>query len=299
MNQSISKLFKIFSFGTALFIMLAAFQVSSPTSVSALVCNPNQWYADQCARCDAVGGRMGDFGSDYGPNPGSAEWCSCAARKGDTGSLMNHSCPQAPRSNTNPGQVARSCDELGGDFGYCPGLRTYDQCTLSYRGNEAWYNCTASQNPNCTTPDGVRCPAKDKVAPAQGGTGGASAVVECPANTTPGQNSQGVTVCVANANNNQNNNSNISGSSSYAYAQGGAGGSVTINAPVQQSGRVVTAGTQVKQLPKTGFPAALALAGLAFLPFGFGLRGYGRGIKPSRQGSADYLWEKRKFQVQH
>lgn len=70
----------------------------------------------------------------------------------------------------------------------------------------------------------------------------------------------------------------------------------TVNVTSQGSTQpVVVAGTTTaKQLPKTGLPlAALAFSGL--LPVGLGLRKYG-GNKGDQEESANYLWQKRKFQ---
>ncbi|QQG43085.1 MAG: hypothetical protein HYW45_02660 [Candidatus Daviesbacteria bacterium] len=288
---NISNLLKIFFLGASFILMLVIFQLSHPASVSAQtqVCSPNQWDVNQCARCAADGSRMGAFGSDYGDLSNKAAWCSCAARNNDTGSLMRESCPQAPR-NVTTGTTAVSCDDLGKDFGFCPGVRTYDQCTLRFEGNQAFFDCKASQNSNCIGT--IRCQAKDKVAaqPAPA----AAAVVNCPAGTTVGQNSQGVTVCVANANVNANANTNI------AQAQGGAGGSANVSitgaAPAQPAA-LLAAAPAVKQLPATGLPE-IALASLGLIPLGTGLKGFRRGLKTLRSNDPSFIWEDRQFKGQ-
>jgi hypothetical protein len=54
--------------------------------------------------------------------------------------------------------------------------------------------------------------------------------------------------------------------------------------------------TQIQELPKTGIPL-LGWAAAAFLPAGFGLKRFNRGLKESNQTGPHYTWDKRRFKL--
>ena len=70
----------------------------------AQVCTPNQFDANSCSRCSADGTWKGNSGSDFGPNNGSTQWCSCAQRYNQ--SAYNQYC-QVPAPTNYP--TAPSC----------------------------------------------------------------------------------------------------------------------------------------------------------------------------------------------
>lgn len=123
----------------------------------AQACTPNQFDAGSCRRCASDGSSWGTDNSDYGPSTGSAEWCACAARAGDTGSLMRERCSQAPSDRNpdraddvanNPTDRADRCEDLV--RGTTCGQASYDTCAPSCDGSgKAKYDCYASQNTSC------------------------------------------------------------------------------------------------------------------------------------------------------
>ena len=204
---------------------------------------------------------------------------------------------------------------------------TYDNCTLNYEGDRAYYDCFANQNNQCRGK--IYCAPLDRnqyqyqptpIAP------GGPAVVNCPTGTIPSNTGQNTVICVSNSSTNNNNNTTgnntntnstgpitntVSSTNNVsATATGGAGGSsnVTINGVRQnpQTIRVVLASgnsgvgtsagqvvTHVKQLPNTGLPT-LAWSALAFVPAGLGMRRFNK-IKEDFAKSASFLWDERKF----
>lgn len=190
-------------------------------------CIPAGW--TPVSSCTTSGGTFqGCTRDNYGPNPGSSQWCACAAQNGDTGSLMNYSCPQAPRNPSTGGQ-AQSCNDLGvyrADV--CGGtLRVYNNCQASCSGGHRIYICTAPENSQCTTgPAGIGCSAEDNQCGGGITNGG----------NLPLGNIQDTIVNVANANANANINFNDAFSAAfsnatggYSYAGGGGAGSSTVN----------------------------------------------------------------------
>lgn len=65
------------------------------------------------------------------------------------------------------------------------------------------------------------------------------------------------------------------------------------NQPAQQPAVVTVAGTTATAMPKTGLPM-LAWAAAAFLPAGFKIKRFGKGIK-SDEDNPNYLWESREY----
>lgn len=167
---------------------------------------------------------------------------------------------------------------------------TYEGCTKFYRGNEAYYRCVSPQNDQCVGE--YRCQPKDKSAqvtptptPAAQGQG---PVYQC--NGTL-ENRNGVQVCVAASAQSQSRSDNtVGGSTAIAY---GGSSNITLGGTGSGGGAVRTAG--VKELPKTGLPL-LAWAGAAFLPLGFGLKRFNRGVKETTE-TPNFMWEERKFKA--
>lgn len=228
--------------------------------------------------------------------------CRASANPNCQGRIYCGFLDRSAAGNPAPVNAALTCDAVN-KITTC-NQTTYDNCSLGFDGNRAFYDCHANQNPNCQ--GRIFCADLDRntqpavtPTPAPQGGANANATVSCPAGSAPQQNSQGTTVCVANANANNNNNSNTSSSSSTAIAQGGSA-NVSISQPAgatPAAPRMVTAGSQeVKQLPKTGLPAIAWAAG-AFIPLGFRIKKYGASLIKG-QDQALSLWEERKFKSQ-
>jgi len=104
---------------------------------------------------------------------------------------------------------------------------------------------------------------------------------------------------VTNNNNNTNNNSNTNNNNISVNASGARETvrevqTVTAAAPtVVYAQQPAVAGVQVKELPKTGLPAA-AWAALAFIPAGFRMRRF-RKVQGELEDSPVYIWEKREY----
>lgn len=163
---------------------------------------------------------------------------------------------------------------------------TYEGCTKFYRGDEAYYRCISTQNDQCVGE--YRCQPEDKAAqvtPTPTAAQGQGPVYQC--NGTL-ENQNGVQVCVAASAQSQSRSDNtVGGSTAIAY---GGSSNITLGGTGSGGGSVRTAG--VKELPKTGLPL-LAYAGAAFLPLGFGMKRFSRGVKGIE--TAHFMWEERKF----
>jgi hypothetical protein len=105
-------------------------------------------------------------------------------------------------------------------------------------------------------------------------------------------------VNVTNNNNNTNNNSNTNNNTISVNASAPREvvrevRTVTAAAPTVVYQQPEVAGVQVKELPKTGLPAA-AWAALAFIPAGFRMRRF-RKVQGELADSPVYIWEKRQY----
>lgn len=290
-----------------------------PTTASADSC-------DQYVRPNAVCGQAGYDSCGGVQYDGNRAYYECHASQAYNSCVGKIYCgsQDLPFSGTNPsnvnnqGQVmAPTCDSPAVTKITTCSQTTYNNCSLRYDGNSAYYDCHSDQNPACQGT--YRCESKDiQPAPttAPSNTGGANATASCPANTTSqGVNSQGTLVCVANANNNSNTNGNSSGSASgsnatggTAIAYGGAGGSANVNISGLGGAtqtrvieyRNVGVGTSapayyagLKQLPSTGLPT-LAWAAMGLIPAGLKLRNLSK-FKKDLSNDPNFIWEDRKY----
>lgn len=259
---------------------------------------------------------------------GNRAYFDCRASQNSqmcTGKIYCGRLDRPAAGNPAPVNVPLTCDVVN-KITTC-NQTTYDNCTLNYEGDRAYYDCFANQNNQCRGK--IYCAPLDRnqnqpipVSPSR------PTVVSCPTGTIPSQSGTNSVICVSNTSANDNNNrtgdnrntNNIgpitntisTTNTASAVAAGGAGGSsnVTISGLQQQpqTVRVVLASGNIgvgtssgqiiyrtQELPKTGLPA-LAWSALAFVPAGLGLRKF-KNIKEDFAKHASFLWDERKFKV--
>ncbi len=84
--------------------------------------------------------------SDYGLLSNKSQWCECADKNNDTGSLIRENCPQAPKTEscqTKCGLCPSETDRCGNTV--YKGSCDYSTCTSP----DATYRCVSSTNLNC------------------------------------------------------------------------------------------------------------------------------------------------------
>lgn len=227
--------------------------------------------------------------------------------------------PAAPFTPAVPaGAPLPQCNTLANNT-VC-GQKAYDTCHEYTQGGVKYYNCTASQNANCTGIIQCSAPAAPVTPPAQTQTSDQRA--QCPSGTTAITSTNNVITCI---------NVNAQQQVSQTQTVVAQGGNAVINIPggivsrteiireqpvavqvarvdcpagtvkkvvdreviCEVTGRPIATVAGAKELPKTGLPA-LAWAAGALIPLGMKLRGF-RKFSTGLISSPNYIWEDRQF----
>ena len=295
------------------------------------VCTPNQFDGNMCRRCAGDGSFWGTPGSDYGPNHGAADWCSCAQKYNP--SLHNQACQAAP---TYPTPHAPSCPAdsktcsdgsvvvrnpgAGCAFYACPVTpapvcnNTTDQEASCVGQQYCISNVVRDCHNNIVSRNQVSCQhvaGRCGYNPTPACTPNGSCSAPAP---SCGQTTTGVDNC--------NKSCSRTGAACAAPVQPVQPITITTN-PVQTVTQTVTVpggttttrevirevartgnvgvGTSAattyyyatKELPKTGLPL-LAYGAAAFIPVGFRFRRFGK-AKEDSSAKASFIWEDRQF----
>lgn len=195
------------------------------------------------------------------------------------------------------------------------GQRAYDTCHERVVGGVKYYDCTASQNPNCTGT--IQCSQPAPQTPTQN----TEQRAQCPSGTTTVISNNNVITCINNSNQQQqsqtqnvtqHNNQviNIPGGivarTEIIREQPVAVQVARVDCPAgtvkkvvdrevvcEVTGRAVATVAGAKELPKTGLPA-LAWAAGAFVPLGMKLRRFSK-LSGHLTSTPNYIWEDREF----